>query len=144
MLKLQNFCEKNRVLRRILQGTEELVKLTPIFKQAVGQEFAAHCHLAKINDGKLIVIIDSPVWATKFRYATPDILKNLCIHPEFKRVRELVCRISFVAQVKTIVKPRPVLSSESANFIVSAAKGIKNSGLKRALLRLAGMKNIDS
>ena len=45
--------------------------------EAVGPQIAAHARPASLNDGRLVVDVDQPTWATQLRYLESDLLARL-------------------------------------------------------------------
>lgn len=76
-VEIKNIIEK--VLRHI--GGEERVKESKIlnsWNNIVGKTISAHTRPEKIRKGKLIVIVDSPVWKNDLeRYSKQSILNNI-------------------------------------------------------------------
>jgi len=97
------------------------------------------CKLAKIENGRALVIIDSSAWASKFRYAIPDLLKNLRVQPEFQNLKEIRYQITaqpFSKKAKNNA-PNAKLSEKNAELLRRTAKKIQNVKLKEGLEKLA-------
>jgi hypothetical protein len=89
---------EHNVLLDVIAKTQELQHLHNLFCRFISPDLIAHCHLAKLEDNKLHVVVDSAVWGARLRYAIPDILKNLKLQPEFKKVE----KIQYHIDVETI------------------------------------------
>lgn len=129
---------------KMIDETIKLKKLSFVFQSMLSDEFKNHCRLARIENTEMIVIVDNSVWAMKFRYLIPDLLKNLRTQIEFKKIKSIRYQIASSSNVmldkissETERKNKMVLSAQSIDLIRSVAKGIKNVDLKRKLNKLA-------
>ena len=80
---------EHNVLFDVIAKTQELQHLHNLFCRFLSPDLAVHCHLAKREESKLHVVVDSAVWGARLRYAIPDILKSLQLQPEFKGVDKI-------------------------------------------------------
>lgn len=96
MRTIGQLLKNNPFLSKIIDQANDLEKLGVIFRNSIDKEFQDHCALARITQDQLQlhVIIDSAAWATKFRYAIPDLLKQLNAQPEFRKVNRINYHIS--------------------------------------------------
>jgi len=137
--KLINYLHNSSKLSNVFDSLERLEKQNFVFKNILGPELATRCKLAKIENGRALVIVDSSAWASKFRYAIPDLLKNLRIQPEFQNLKDI--RYQITAQPfhkKNIsIKPNAKLSEKNADLLRKTAKKIQNVKLKQGLEKLA-------
>lgn len=92
---------KRDILPEIIAKTHELKRLQDLFYRFLSADLIDHCKLAKIEDGKLHVVVDSAVWAARLRYAIPDIVKNLKLQPEFKDIGKIQYHIDMEATAPT-------------------------------------------
>ena len=97
-----------------------------------------HVHVADIRDGQLILITDSPVWATKIRLYFPSILDMLREHAQLSltgvRIRQSFTPLPKPPELKTI-KRRP-LSKNTLNMLNSLADDVEDDRLANAIRRL--------
>jgi hypothetical protein len=70
-----------------------LQHLNHIFQNALNNDLANHCSIAKQTKNSLVLIVDNSSWATNLRYALPDIIKTLQIYPEFKNLQKIQYKI---------------------------------------------------
>jgi predicted nucleic acid-binding Zn ribbon protein len=47
------------------------------WEEAVGPQIAAHARPASLTDGRLVVDVDHPTWATQLRFLEQDLLTRL-------------------------------------------------------------------
>ncbi|MFA6408824.1 MAG: DUF721 domain-containing protein [Gammaproteobacteria bacterium] len=137
--KLINYLHNSSKLSNVFDALERLEKQNFVFKNILGPELAMRCKLAKIENGRALVIIDSSAWASKFRYAIPDLLKNLRVQPEFQNLKEIRYQITaqpFSKKAKNNA-PNAKLSEKNAELLRRTAKKIQNVKLKEGLEKLA-------
>jgi predicted nucleic acid-binding Zn ribbon protein len=67
------------------------------WEEAVGVAVAAHSRPAVLDDGRLVVDVDEPGWATQLRYLEPELLGRLASVAGPDAVRSIDVR----------VRPRP-------------------------------------
>lgn len=117
-----------------------LEKLTAITTACLPESCHGHVSVAGIRDNQLILISDSPVWASRIRLYSQSIMQMIEEHTDYKptgiRVRQ--------AQPRKIPEP-PVrhhrhLDSRSSQLISQAAESISDPALKQALFRLSRKK----
>jgi hypothetical protein len=103
-------------LQELAGKAKEIQYLNQIFSCILPSDLAKHCRLAKVDveENILLVVVDSSVWATRIRYAAPDILKNLKTQPEFKSIKYIECLVvpNEEATVRLISKEKLSPSSE--------------------------------
>ncbi|MBA1149336.1 DUF721 domain-containing protein [Ectothiorhodospiraceae bacterium WFHF3C12] len=115
---------------RTLQSLEE--RLWPVLAPLVDGDW----RLARLDQEKLVLVVESPAFASAVRYRQRQILS------EIRRVTGSKPRRLQVKIAPTRARPRPVprrrLSPEAAAHIEEAARGADSPALREALLRLAG------
>ena len=74
----------NYNLSKLVAKCGELKRLNCIFEKILSNSLAEHCKISKIQLDTLFVIVDNSIWASKVRYAIPDLLKELKFQPEFQ------------------------------------------------------------
>lgn len=82
--KLKDVMAANATLSLLLRRAQELRGLESILNTRVGDTFAQNCKVAAYrDDGTLVLVARSPVWATRIRYLAPDLLSWAKGVPEF-------------------------------------------------------------
>lgn len=116
---------------RLLQRVENLLR------KILGADLGAHCRAGGLAGGRLVLLADSPVWATRIRYAVPALLEKLGDAGDIP-VREIQVRVgrASVARGTTPRRARP-LGEETARNLCETAEAIGDEALRSALLRLA-------
>lgn len=83
------FKKSNSPLAKLIGKTRSSQDLEVVFHTVIDENLAKHCKLANYEDSKLTVTVTNTSWATRLRYAIPDIIKNLQVQPEFKAITSL-------------------------------------------------------
>ncbi len=145
---------------RFLQQAKMLSKYTALLREILPPECLAHVEVANIRNQSLMLIADSPVWATRLRQLSPQILQALT-KPDSSKLfshSEAAARIHHV-QVSTRYKhsrhsaadqnttgaganqvpdrQAPEISKRTAELLSQSASSINYQPLKTALLKLA-------
>lgn len=127
---------------------KKLARLTELVHSALPVECRSHVSVGGIRDRNLMLITDSPVWTTRLRQLSPQILQYF--HDTF----ELPASKSILhVQISTRYhnsnteklqaefkqnRHKPQLSEKSAVMLSQSADSMNHPALKTALLRLAG------
>ena len=133
---------------------KKLTDFTALLHQIIPIECRNHVKVANFRDHNLMLITDSPVWTTKLRQLSPQILqhirensikispsnKPLTIHHIQIHTRYISADASQQA-INKIKKPVPVISDKTAELLLASANSINNEQLKTALLKIASHKN---
>ena len=139
--KIVQLLHNNSRLSKLIDQTTKLKKLSFVFQGMLGAEFKEHCQLVKIDADQLVVLVDSSVWAMKFRYAIPDLLKDLKTQLEFKKITKIRYQIATSAKedlaTKKVKVSKMSLSSQNAELLRAIAGQMKNADLRQGLERLA-------
>lgn len=68
----------DRVLRSLKGGgTRATGAVFGRWEEIVGANVAAHARPVKLEDGRLVVEVDDPVWATQLRFLEADLVTRL-------------------------------------------------------------------
>lgn len=70
--------ELDRLLRRL--GSEPATSLASVFDDwaaLVGEQVAAHVSPVRLQDGRLLVEVDDPTWATQMRFLESHIIGSV-------------------------------------------------------------------
>jgi hypothetical protein len=97
-----------------------------------------HCSSAVLQNGKLVLLADSPVWASRLRYLSHNLQQQL--GQKGFTIRRIQSKVSIPEDlVKQQQKTRPIrpLSQANADLLRSVAESMENQDLKNALLRLS-------
>ncbi|MFC1749256.1 DciA family protein [Pseudomonadota bacterium] len=121
---LGNLAHQSSKLNRL---NRELVHLLP-------PPLPDHCSIAKIENGVVTLIVDSPAWASRARFQTQTIIKGLT---KFKvKSVNIKTKLSQPSPPKT-VKHKAKMSFKTSNLLIQLAEATTDQRLKQALLRLS-------
>lgn len=124
----------------LVTRAKQLQQLTQILKGYIPSPINQHIAVANFTEHTLVVITDSPVWATKLRYLCSELTQRLNQHREFVSLTTFDIKIGIPADIRghsdTNLRLTP-LSPIAASHIREAADSLRDPALKKALLRLA-------
>jgi hypothetical protein len=98
-------------------------------------DLADHCVAAQKRDQQLILHTDSPVWATRLRYSSPQLLGLL--QPSHSSLREVKIKLVLPRSVTRRRLPGARHSNTAAAIIHDSAEDTKQPQLREALERLS-------
>lgn len=104
----------NSTLAKLISKSQESHGLKIIFASAVDKDLIKYCDFATYKNSVLTVTVSNQAFATKVRYAIPDIIKNLKIYPEFKdltKIRYVVEKTPIINNIKSKQKPAKLSQS---------------------------------
>ncbi|MEN8167827.1 MAG: DciA family protein, partial [Pseudomonadota bacterium] len=97
-----------------------------------------HCSSAVLQNGRLVLLADSPVWASRLRYLSHNLQRQLS--QKGFSIRRIQSRVSIPEDlVKHQERIRPItpLSQANSDLLRSVAESMENQELRNALLRLS-------
>lgn len=131
--------EADSELAILVTRSRQLRGLTEKFRALLEPDLAPHCYIGNIDKDRLIILVDSAAWASKFRFYSQSILPALhSLHPSFCNVTDIQTKIlNQVFEPAPIPYKPPVLSPENAKGLRTLADSVDDSNLQEALTRLA-------
>lgn len=136
--------DANDELAILVTRTRQLASLTRILRQQLDPAIASHCYVGRIEHNRLVVIVDSAAWATKFRFYSAALLPALKnAHHSFAKIEQIQVKIltptgqDWTSAAAPAVTVRPSLNEENARGITTLADSIDDPELQAALNRLA-------
>lgn len=101
-------------------------------RQILPDQLASHCIDVHQQNGRLIVYLNSPAWASRLRLMTPKIIESF-------GVRQLICRVHSEQQKRAVEKPPSKVrhSDSAADYIESAASEFDDPEMAAIMKRLA-------
>jgi len=138
-LPLRRILNSNQQLARLLQQAEENRRNLEWIRGALPADLATHLREASVENGTLVLLTASPVWASRLRYAGPKLKAALNFDGEI-RVKVLPSGSAAPPPNRKPKRPRAeALSTENAKRIRTMAAAINDPGLSGALTRLAAL-----
>ena len=136
---INNFLRRNKAAAGLLDGVERDARLLKAMQRALAAELRPHCLHAALDGERLWLLTDGPVWASRLRFAAPDLLAGLCAQGAV--ATDVQVRVAPAKGLGARVDgPRaaPRLSSATVAHLKVAAATMDDADLAAALLRLAG------
>ena len=126
---------------RLLDGAGVLDKLAANVQELLPSSLKEHCRVLSVRGSVLVLAADSPVWAARLRFHSPELVKQL-EHTQTVKLRTVQVRVRPVDKPPATVKRqnKPHLSAVNSLALEQTARGVSDPGLKAALLRLARRK----
>ena len=130
--------DRSATVERLFRNVEFLQSINNLIGAAVSPKLAAHCWAAGLRDRQLIVVVDSPAWATRLHFEQNQLIQLLRQQPELQSLTGLQIKV----RPKETTQPNPVrrvapLSAQSTADINACADTINDPALAKALRRLA-------
>lgn len=121
----------------LLSRVERLRQLTAALHTGLPKPLASHCRAANLDGETLVVGCDTAAWATKLRYALPQLLQYIQGQAGLPPISRIQVRVQPFEHPQPAASLRRILLSErSAAIISSFADNIDDPALKAALCRL--------
>lgn len=102
-----------------------------------------HVNIAIAQQGILVLMAHSPVWANRLRYLSSDILNHLRCSQADIEINDIQIRVHNLtiqqAPPAPAHKNKPAISRSSAELLQSAADHISDQRLKNTLQRIASL-----
>lgn len=133
---------------KLLNQSKKLAQYTQLLHNILPIECRNHVEVANIRNQNLMLITDSPVWTTRLRQLSPQILQfireNSSKVDDTQRIHHVQISTRYHAsntskQQSSSSKPRhkPHISEKTAELLLQSAKSINHQQLKTALLKVA-------
>lgn len=120
---------------------EQLSQINHVIANKLAPELHAHCQVANLRDGILILSTTSPTWNHKLRFGSADLLSALRREPRWAGLKGIEIRVDYLPQkdnntTPSSKKPKSI-SKKAAGVIAETAQNINNQKLAAALIKLA-------
>jgi len=136
---------QGKTLTELLKKLEVIRELNTIFAQNVDKTLAKHCVVTAIQNGCVIVLLDSGNWATQLRFHIPDLLTKLREHSLFRHIKSICCKTRPIHQNERLNRkkkksPMKKLSLKVSKEVEESAKLISDEKLRKIMLKIASRK----
>ena len=125
-------------LRALLQRVIDLRRLQEQVARLLPTDIAAHCRVANLRDGILVLLASSPAWATRLRCCVQGLLEPLNNERPAPSIRSIRINVSIPEGNDTGSPGRPMTLSAGNAKLLQAAAADADPLLRIALLRLSG------
>lgn len=124
-------------LAKILRRVAYLQKINIILGEILQDPLRKHCVAANVNAGQLVILVDSPVWATRLRYQQEDVLNQLTSNANYSDIQRLVIKNKPKSSgLHQAVQPPTTPSPDNSPTMQNLIENIADPGLQKALTRL--------
>lgn len=90
MKTIGEILEKNNfIFTKLIKKSQNTKELAIRFQGMLDTNLAKNCQFANLEGPVITITVKNAAWATRIRYAIPDILKNIRTQPEFKMVTKI-------------------------------------------------------
>jgi hypothetical protein len=122
---------------RLMERARWLDELTDELRRHLNPSVAAHCRIANLRSGVLVLQTDSPAWATRLRYHIP-MLRETLLDQGLGQIRDVRVKVAPAEKAPRSSSPRKArLSARTAEVLLHAAEASDDPALRDALARLA-------
>ncbi len=135
--RVQQLLAQNDALKPIYAKTQQQQQLLAKVRKTLPAQMARHCKAAILNGTVLNLLTDSPVWVSKMRFQSPNLLTAL--RPRHPGIASIKVRCEAPLKPGPQYRKRATArhSNRAANWVDSSAGDVENPALRSALLRLA-------
>ena len=134
-LSVRRVLESNEQFASLLQRVRENRRSTERVRRLLPADLAGHVTTALFEEGRLVLLTTSPVWASRLRFAEPGLRASL---NHVGEIRVKVLPLSGTARPPMRNRRRAsALSAHNAEQIRAIAAAVSDPQLSQALLHLA-------
>lgn len=126
-------------LSRLTASVNKIQSFDRLLDSALDGTLRTHLRVANVRDDQLVLIADSPAWATRARLALPRILETVIdAHPgaHLNGVKIITRPAPRARETSGAARPNPI-SAKTRKLLSDVADGIDNPKLRQTLRHLA-------
>ena len=124
-------------LSRLYARVLELNRLNNALRSAVPEALREHLSVANFDDTSIVIVADSPVWATRLRFNTQQLLAAARTLPGCEKTDSIRIKTTTRAVINPKTQFGPILSPVAAAQIRKSAVAQTDLALQETLNRLA-------
>lgn len=130
--------KKSSQLLRLLDQARALASLDHQLRRLLEAPLRDHCQVLALHDRELVVAADSPVWAARLRFHSPQLARQLSRHLSVP-VHTVRIRVRPIRGETTPARRPPVRRGgpEGKRALLQAVQTVSDPELKTALRNLA-------
>jgi hypothetical protein len=135
---LRAYLTRNPVARTLMQERLHQQQLLREVERLLPKPLDEHCLAAVREQGRLVLFVDGPVWASRMRFLAPDIARRLRGKPPAPLLEVKIRVVPARRAAPRRDKPtRARLSASTRTLLLESAQSIADPSLRSALKRLA-------
>ncbi|CAN5214667.1 hypothetical protein BH10PSE19_BH10PSE19_22510 [soil metagenome] len=85
---------QNSFLEPIFQQLQQINTLDALLQSFLDAELRPYCRVANLRDGCLVIQAENSAWATRLRYALPQLLQQFRTEGNLPALRSIKCILS--------------------------------------------------
>lgn len=122
-------------LGRIIERANRLAALDERLRRCLPESIRAHCRLGNADSGKLVFLVEAPVWATRLRQLA-DVLLDAAAAAGIQ-AGALTVKVVPPAAAEPLAMVREPMSLATRDALRKTAESVADPALRAQLLRLA-------
>lgn len=138
---IKSIIRKNSSFNLLINHSKQLIQINEIVRHTLTQPLQSHCKVANYRENILYLHVDSPAWATRLRFALPELTEALKKNRDFSGLTQIqihqVKSQPSARQNETKTPKRERLSKDTAEQLNCLADSVTDQKLASALRRLA-------
>lgn len=135
--QINSVYKKKPALKNLMQRARLLEKLNLQLQRQLPAQFSAHCRLANVDNGTLIVHVDNASYASLLRFQAPSLCKTLSSELQLN-IQTIKVKVRPIQHTKPNTNTNSIsLPKSAASILQQAAADMDTSSLKSALEKLA-------
>jgi hypothetical protein len=127
--------------KTLLDKVNKLQELNVLVKQHLSAPLVDHCWVANLKQGRLVLAVDSPVWATNLRFHMPELLSTLRQQPRFAGLVRIDVSVAPTPLPTTPppihTRPARKMTDSNRKMLLAVAETIADPRLKAVITALA-------
>ncbi len=124
-------------LDRLIERAQWLAALDERLRRCLPDSLHPHCRLANAGSGKLVYLVDAPVWGSKLRQYT-DALLDAAAEAGLQTDALIIKVVPPLPSGPDLAAPKP-LSQATRDALRRTAESVADPELRAQLLRLASL-----
>jgi len=134
---IQQLLSQDSTLQPLFAQVQQQRHLLASIRQTLPPNIARHCSAACLNGTVLNLFTDSPVWVSKLRFQSPQLLSKLRAHHPGIASIAVSCNAPVKSSANRAKPPKARRSDFAAESVSESARSISSPTLQAALRRLA-------
>ena len=137
---INNIIQEKPSLQSIIEDANRLQSIHNIIQSSLGDVIANNCNVSAVLANCLQISVSNQSWATKMRYLSADLLRELQKYPKFNFIAKIAILVDLnhnSHQPRLKLRPKQTISIENARHLYALARHIQHLGLRNSLLKIA-------
>ena len=86
--------QTDSTLGKLLEKAKQLTELDKLIKGYLSPKLAEHCQVCNLRNGRLVIMTQKAVYATRLKYEIPELLARLREQEGFQGLIGIDCKVS--------------------------------------------------